>query len=221
MTHAINLPFIKTWVFDATLGDFVPAPDIWVLGSLGFAMLTIIVVTGSSNAVNLSDGMDGLAAGVTGIVSLAFLLLCLIAGTEQYAKFLLVPFVPGSAELAIIAGAIVGACVGFLWFNCSPASVFMGDSGSLPLGGILGYIAIVTRQEFLLLVIGGIFVLEAVSVILQVGYFRLSGGKRVFRCAPIHHHFHLGGWTEQQVVVRFWLITMVLAAVALLTIKLR
>ena len=121
----------------------------------------------------------------------------------------------------MIAGAIVGSCLGFLWFNCSPAQVFMGDTGSLPLGGLIGYIAVVIRQEFLLLVIGGVFVIEALSVILQVGYFKFSGGKRIFRCAPIHHHFHLGGWTEQQVVVRFWLLSAVFAAIALATIKLR
>jgi len=221
MTHSLNLPFFKTWVFDPQLGDFVPNPEVIVLGAWGFAILTIIVVTGSSNAVNLTDGMDGLASGVCVIVALAMLLLCLIAGTEQYAKFLLVPLIPGSAELAVIMGAMVGACIGFLWFNCAPASVFMGDSGSLPMGGLLGFTAVVIRQEFLLLIIGGIFALEAISVILQVGYFRASGGKRIFRCAPIHHHFHLAGWTEQQVVVRFWLISVVLAAVALATIKLR
>jgi len=221
MTHALNLPFFKTWLYDPQLGDFVPNPDVIVLGAWGFAILTIIVVTGSSNAVNLTDGMDGLASGVTMIVALAMLLLCLIAGTERYAKFLLVPYIPGSAELAVVMGAMVGACIGFLWFNCAPASVFMGDSGSLAIGGLLGFTAVVVRQEFLLLIIGGVFALEAISVILQVGYFRLSGGKRVFRCAPIHHHFHLAGWTEQQVVVRFWLISVVLTAVALATIKLR
>src|SRR5690606_27067122 len=124
-------------------------------------------------------------------------------------------------ELAIIAGAMVGSCLGFLWFNCSPAQVFMGDSGSLPLGGLIGYLAVVIRQEFLLLVIGGVFVLEALSVILQVGCFKLTGGKRIFKCAPIHHHFHLSGWTEQQVVVRLWLITALCAAAALATIRLR
>ncbi|MFW5681938.1 MAG: phospho-N-acetylmuramoyl-pentapeptide-transferase [Phycisphaeraceae bacterium] len=137
------------------------------------------------------------------------------------AQYLLVPYIPFSDELAIVAGAMCGACLGFLWFNCNPASVFMGDSGSLPLGGLLGYIAVAIRQEFLLVIIGGVFVIEALSVILQVGYFKASGGKRIFKCAPIHHHFHLLGWTEQQVVVRAWVITALLVAVALATIKVR
>jgi len=132
-----------------------------------------------------------------------------------------VPFIAESEELAVVCAAMGGACLGFLWFNCSPAQVFMGDTGSLPLGGLLGFIAVVIRQEFLLMVIGGVFVFEAVSVILQVGYFKITKGKRIFRCAPVHHHFHLGGWTEQQVVVRFWLLSGLFAAVALALIKLR
>ena len=224
MSQSLNLPFIKTWVWDAAKADFVPSPHLDTflrLGTWSFVILSILVIAGSSNAVNLTDGMDGLASGIMSVVGFAFLVLALIAGKEELAKVLLVPYIPESSELAVIAGAIVGSCVGFLWHNCSPAQVFMGDTGSLPLGGLIGYIAVVIRQEFLLLIIGGVFVLEAMSVILQVGYFKFSGGKRIFRCAPIHHHFHLGGWTEQQVVVRFWLLSAIFAAIALATIKLR
>ena len=149
------------------------------------------------------------------------MILALIAGNKATAQYLLVPHIPLSDELAIVAGAMAGSCLGFLWFNCSPAQVFMGDTGSLPLGGLLGYIAVVIRQEFLLFVIGGVFVIEAVSVMLQVGFFRFSGGRRIFKCAPIHHHFHLLGWTEQQVVVRFWLLSAIFAAIALATLRLR
>lgn len=223
MSHSLNLPFLKAWVREA--GQWVPSPHLIVIGPWLFVLVTIAVIVGSSNAVNLTDGMDGLASGVMVIVAFAFMVLALIAGYNhqgfKLAEYLLVPHIPYSDELAVVAGAMVGACLGFLWFNCSPAQVFMGDSGSLPLGGLIGFIAVVIRQEFLLVVIGGVFVMEAVSVILQVGYFKLTRGKRVFRCAPIHHHFHLGGWTEQQVVVRFWIITAMLVALALATIKLR
>jgi phospho-N-acetylmuramoyl-pentapeptide-transferase len=223
MARALNVPGFKTWVREA--GEFIPSPNLIELAPVVFILVAVVVIVGASNAVNLTDGMDGLASGITVIVGFAFLVLCLIAGYAHedfvLAKYLLVPYIPLSDELAVVAGAMVGACLGFLWFNCSPAQVFMGDTGSLPLGGLLGYIAVVIRQEFLLLVIGGIFVLEALSVILQVGYFKLTKGRRIFRCAPIHHHFHLGGWTEQQTVVRFWLITALLAAVALATIKVR
>jgi phospho-N-acetylmuramoyl-pentapeptide-transferase len=219
MSHSLTLPLMKSW--QAVDGVMVPADHLIVLGTWAFVLLSIVVIAGSSNAVNLTDGMDGLAAGIMSVVGFAFVVLTLIAGEEKWAKFLLVPYIPLSAELSIVAGAIVGSCLGFLWFNCSPAQVFMGDTGSLPLGGLIGYIAVVVRQEFLLLIIGGVFVMEVCSVMLQVGYFKFSGGKRIFRCAPIHHHFHLGGWTEQQTVVRFWLISAMLAAIALATIKLR
>lgn len=223
MSHSLTLPLLKTWVFQA--GSYVPSPHLIVLGTWPFVLLTIFIITYSSNAVNLTDGMDGLAGGVMVIVAFAFLVLCIIAGYTDgefvLAKKLLVPYIPFSDELAIVAGAMAGSCLGFLWFNCSPAQVFMGDSGSLPLGGLLGYIAVVIRQEFLLIVIGGVFLIEFLSVVLQVGYFKASGGKRIFKCAPIHHHFHLSGWTEQQVVVRFWLISALLTAIALATIKLR
>ncbi len=223
MSHSLTLPLLKTWVFQD--GSYIPSPYLIVLGTWQFVLLTIFIITYSSNAVNLTDGMDGLAGGIMVIVAFAFLVLCIIAGYTDgdfvLAKKLLVPHIPFSDELAIVAGAMVGSCLGFLWFNCSPAQVFMGDSGSLPLGGLLGYIAVVIRQEFLLIVIGGVFFIEVLSVVLQVGYFKASGGKRIFKCAPIHHHFHLAGWTEQQVVVRFWLISALLTAIALATIKLR
>ncbi|MEX2389025.1 MAG: phospho-N-acetylmuramoyl-pentapeptide-transferase, partial [Phycisphaeraceae bacterium] len=221
MSRSLNIPFLKSWSFED--GRWVPAPHLIELGVWTFVLLTILVVAGTSNAVNLTDGMDGLASGIMVIVAAAFMVLALIAGMDDgvLAKWLLVPYIPLTDELAVVAGAMVGACLGFLWYNCSPAQVFMGDTGSLPLGGLIGFIAIAIRQEFLLFVIGGVFVMVALSVILQVGYFKLSGGKRIFRCAPIHHHFHLGGWTEQQVVIRFWLITALLAAIALATIKLR
>ncbi|MCC6579468.1 MAG: phospho-N-acetylmuramoyl-pentapeptide-transferase [Phycisphaeraceae bacterium] len=219
MSRSLTLPFMRSWEW--LEGVKVPAANLIVLGTWPFAILTIIVITGSSNAVNLTDGMDGLASGIMSIVGFALMVLALIAGDEVLAKRLLVPYIPMSNELAIVAGAMTGACVGFLWYNCSPAQVFMGDTGSLPLGGLMGFIAVVVRQEFLLLIIGGVFVLEAISVMMQVSYFKATGGKRIFRCAPIHHHFHLGGWTEQQVVVRFWLITAILAAMALATVKLR
>ncbi|MEQ9460948.1 MAG: phospho-N-acetylmuramoyl-pentapeptide-transferase [Phycisphaeraceae bacterium] len=223
MSHSLTLPFFKTWTWDGEA--YVPSPYLIVLGAVPFVAIATFFIVGMSNAVNLTDGMDGLASGIMVIVAFAFMVLCLIAGYTNndfiLAKYLLVPYIPLSDELAILAGAMVGSCLGFLWFNCYPARVFMGDSGSLPLGGLIGFIAVVIRQEFLLLLIGGIYVLEAASVILQVGYFKATKGKRIFRCAPIHHHFHLGGWTEQQTVIRFWLTTALLVAIALATIKIR
>ncbi len=221
MSMALTLPFMKTWEYVGSA--WVPSSHLIILAPWMFVCLTVVVITGSSNAVNLTDGMDGLASGIMAMCGFAFIILCLIAGWDngELAKKLLVPYIPLSSELAIMSGAIVGACLGFLWYNCSPAQVFMGDTGSLSLGGLIGYIAVVIRQEFLLLIIGGVFVMEALSVMMQVGYFKMSGGKRIFRCAPIHHHFHLKGWTEQQVVVRFWLISAILAALAIATIKLR
>ena len=219
MSRSLNLPLLKSW--HSVDGVMEPAPHLIVLGTWSFVILSILVIAGSSNAVNLTDGLDGLASGVMSVVGFAFVILALIAGREQWAKFLLVPYIPLSDELAIVAGAMVGSCLGFLWYNCSPAQMFMGDTGSLPLGGLIGYIAVVIRQEFLLLVVGGVLVAEALSVIMQVGYFKMTGGKRIFRIAPIHNAFLISGWSEQQVVIRFWLISAVLAAIALATIKLR
>jgi len=198
------------------------------LGFWGFLLVAVLVITGTSNAVNLTDGMDGLATGCVAIVSLVFALLCYFASeslslvlNQTWASKLLLPQIRGAGELGIMCAAIFGACLGFLWFNCHPAQVFMGDVGSLPLGGAIGYAALVTRHELLLVIVGGVFVMEAASVILQVGYFRRTGGKRLFQCAPLHHHFHLKGWSEPQVVVRFWLLGIAFAALALATLKLR
>ena len=186
-----------------------------------FMLIAVLVITGTSNAVNLTDGMDGLAAGCMALCSFFFMILSFIVGDQEWATTLLLPHVPQSGELAILCGGVLGACLGFLWYNCHPARVFMGDAGSLPLGGLMGYVAIVTRQELMLFIVGGIFVIEAASVMMQVGYFKLSGGKRIFKVAPIHHHFHLSGWTETQTVIRFWLVAAVFAAFALATLKLR
>lgn len=195
------------------------------LGLIPFMVLGTLVLTWSSNVVNLTDGLDGLAAGCMGIVSFAFLILALI-GSLPLATKLYLPHIPYGEEMGLIAAAITGACLGFLWFNCNPARVFMGDTGSLALGGLIGYIAIVLRQEIMLFFVGGIFVIEGVSVMLQIGYFkytriRFGEGRRIFLRAPLHHHFQKKGWTETQVVVRFWLITAMLAAMALATIKIR
>jgi phospho-N-acetylmuramoyl-pentapeptide-transferase len=198
----------------------------FALGFSGFVIMTVLVITATSNAVNLTDGMDGLATGCISIVSLVFILLCYVASEYRsigltWANYLFLPQIPGAGELAILCSAMFGACLGFLWFNCHPAQVFMGDVGSLPLGGLIGYTAVVTRHELLLFIIGGIFVIEALSVIVQVSYFKFSNGKRIFLCTPIHHHFHLKGWSEPQVVVRFWLICIAFAALAIATLKLR
>ncbi|HNO79316.1 MAG TPA: phospho-N-acetylmuramoyl-pentapeptide-transferase [Phycisphaerae bacterium] len=191
------------------------------LTPLLFMVVTVIATTATSNSVNLTDGMDGLASGCVALTALVFMVLSYVAGDADIAGKLLMPHIPKSGELAVICGAILGATLGFLWYNCHPAQVFMGDTGSLPLGGVIGYVAIVIRQELMLFIVGGVFVLEALSVMIQVGYFKYSGGKRVFRCAPIHHHFHLAGWTETQTVIRFWLLAALFAGAALATIKLR
>ncbi|MHC4556868.1 MAG: phospho-N-acetylmuramoyl-pentapeptide-transferase [Planctomycetota bacterium] len=193
-----------------------------------FILIAIFYISATSNAVNLADGMDGLAAGCVGMVALVLALLCYVASETMaratpvtWASYLLLPAIPQAGELSIFYSAILGAVLGFLWFNCHPAQTFMGDVGSLPLGAAMGYGALVTRNEILLLIIGGVFVLELCSVLLQVGYFKYTGGKRLFKCAPIHHHFHLIGWSEPQVVVRFWLLAAAFAALALATLKIR
>ncbi|MGA2584702.1 MAG: phospho-N-acetylmuramoyl-pentapeptide-transferase [Tepidisphaeraceae bacterium] len=215
-SHTLYFPFFKNLEIQ--------------MGPIAFIVVGTLVLTGTSNAVNLTDGLDGLAAGCAGIVSFTFMILALLQGYRLGAKplpdYLFLPLIPGSAEMAVIAGAMVGACLGFLWFNCNPATVFMGDTGSLALGGLLGYIAIVIRQELLLVLCGGIFVAEAMSVILQVGFFKYTRrkygqGRRIFLMSPLHHHFQKKGWAETQVVNRFWLITATLAMIALATIKLR
>lgn len=186
-----------------------------------YILFAVMVIVGASNAVNLTDGLDGLAVGPTVITSSIYLIFSYLAGHAIIAKYLQIPFVPGAGEVAVFCGAIVGSTLGFLWFNAFPAQIFMGDVGSLSLGGALGSIAIITKQEFLLAIVGGIFVMEALSVILQVGFFKMSGGKRIFLMAPFHHHFEKKGWAEPKVVVRFWIVSIILGLIALATLKLR
>lgn len=186
-----------------------------------FALIAVVVIAGTSNAVNLTDGMDGLASGCMVVTAFAFMMLAYVVGTEAIAGDLLFFHIRGSAELAVLCGAAVGGCLGFLWYNAYPAQVFMGDTGALPLGGLMGFVAIVTRLELMLFIVGGVFVIEAASVLIQIFYYRYTGGGRFFRCAPIHHHFHLGGWSETQTVMRFWLLAIIFATFALATVKLR
>ncbi|MGW8286628.1 MAG: phospho-N-acetylmuramoyl-pentapeptide-transferase [Desulfobulbales bacterium] len=186
-----------------------------------YIIFAILVVVGSSNAVNLTDGLDGLAAGPIIITGSVYLIFSYLAGHAVLADYLQIPYVPGAGEIAVYCGALVGSSLGFLWFNAYPAQMFMGDVGSLAMGGTLGAIAIITKQEMLLAIVGGIFVMEALSVIIQVGFFKISGGKRVFLMAPFHHHFEKKGWAEPKVVVRFWIISIILGLLALATLKLR
>jgi len=193
-----------------------------VMPDLGdwYILFSVLVIVGSANAVNLTDGLDGLAIGPMLIASATFMLFCYLAGNVRFAGYLQIPFVRGSGELTILCGALVGSCLGFLWFNTFPAQVFMGDVGSLALGAALGTIGVITKQEFLLVIVGGIFVIEALSVIIQVASFRLRK-RRVFRMAPIHHHFELKGWAEPKIIVRFWIIGIILGLIAISTLKLR
>ncbi len=217
LAHVLTLPFQKT--YESSIGGL--SENLIFLSMPIFVVIGTLMVAGMSNAVNITDGMDGLAGGVSAAVALGLVALCVIAGSESTAKMLLVPYIPGSEELAVMAGAMAGSCLGFLWFNCSPASVFMGDTGSLALGGLIGFIALVVRQEVLVLFMCAIFLMEIASVVIQVGYFKATGGKRVFRCAPYHHHLHLLGWTEQQVVARAWIVAVLLVVLGLATIKMR
>ncbi len=216
LSHVLNLPFQKTY---SPPGE--PAASLIYLTPAAFVILTTLMISGMSNAVNITDGMDGLASGITAAVSFGLMVLALIAGWQAAAQYLLVPFVQHGDELAVVAGAMAGGTLGFLWWNASPASVFMGDTGSLCLGGLLGYIAVVVRQEILVLLMSGVFLLEIGSVALQVGYFKATKGKRIFRCAPYHWHLHMGGWTEQKIVARLWIVTVILVAVAIASIKVR
>jgi phospho-N-acetylmuramoyl-pentapeptide-transferase len=201
----LSVPFFKKWT-----------PD---LGWL-YAPWAVIVIVGAANAVNLTDGLDGLAIGTTMIASGTYAILAYVAGHAKVAGYLDVPNVKGTGDLAIVCGAMVGASLGFLWFNCNPAQVFMGDVGSMALGGTLGTVAVLIKQEVLLVFVGGLFVIEALSVILQVASFK-SRGKRIFRMAPLHHHFELAGWPEQKVVIRFWIVAIIFALMGLSTLKLR
>jgi phospho-N-acetylmuramoyl-pentapeptide-transferase len=190
--------------------------------SLGllFIPFAYFVIVGSSNAVNLTDGLDGLAILPTVMVAGALAVFAYLTGHVKFAEYLNIPYIPGAGELIILLGAIIGAGLGFLWFNTYPAMVFMGDVGALALGAVLGVVAVIVRQELVLLIMGGIFVLETVSVILQVASFKLTG-RRIFRMAPIHHHFELKGWPEPRVIVRFWIISFVLVLIGLASLKIR
>ncbi|MBK9606349.1 MAG: phospho-N-acetylmuramoyl-pentapeptide-transferase [Betaproteobacteria bacterium] len=191
------------------------------LGVFGFIALSFCVIVGASNAVNLTDGADGLAIMPTVMVGSALGLFAYVASNAVYSRYLLFPHIPGAGEMVVFCSAIAGAGLGFLWFNAYPAKVFMGDVGALALGAALGTVAVIVRQEIVLFVMGGVFVAETISVVLQVGYFKWSGGKRLFRMAPVHHHFELKGWHENQVVVRAWIITMLLVLAGLSSLKLR
>jgi len=216
LQHVLNLPFQKTWSAPGQLN-----PALVYLNLPMFMVFATLMICGMSNAVNITDGMDGLAGGISGIVCVGLFVMCLVAGDQGFAQYLLVPHIPGAGELAVLAGATAGACLGFLWWNASPARVFMGDTGALSLGGIIGYLAIIVRQEFVVLLMGGVFALEIASVIAQVGFFKATGGKRLLRCAPFHHHLHLGGWPEQQIVARLWIISVILVVVGLASLKVR
>jgi phospho-N-acetylmuramoyl-pentapeptide-transferase len=198
------------------------------LSNWAFIIMAIIYISATSNAVNLTDGMDGLATGCVGIISVVLVILCYVASETMasannltWAGYLLLPHIPQAGELSVFYSAMFGSLLGFLWFNCYRARIFMGDTGALPLGAAIGYGALVTKHEILLLIAGGVFMIELASVALQVGYFKYTGGRRLFRIAPIHHHFQDAGWPEPQVVVRFWILAAAFAAIALATLKLR
>jgi len=202
----LNVPFLK---------NITPNLGLW------YVPLIVFIIVGSSNAVNLTDGLDGLAIGPIIIAFFSYLIFTYLAGNMKIANYLQIPYMAGSGELTIICGAIIGAGLGFLWFNSYPADLFMGDVGSLPLGALLGTVAVITKQEIILILVGGIFVMEALSVIFQVAYFKITSGRRIFRMAPLHHHFELIGVPESKVTVRFWIIAIILAVLSMSTLKLR
>jgi phospho-N-acetylmuramoyl-pentapeptide-transferase len=202
----VTLPFFKNI-----------SPDLgW-----GYVLFAVLVIVGFSNAVNLTDGLDGLAIGPAVVAFSAYMVFAYVTGNIKIAQYLQLNYVSGSGEISVFCGAMVGAGLGFLWFNTYPAQVFMGDVGSLPIGAALGTAAVITKQEVLLVLVGGLFVMEALSVIFQVGFFKMTHGKRIFKMAPIHHHFELKGWPEPKVIVRFWIIAIALALVAMSTLKIR
>ena len=206
LANTLAIPFFKSLLLD--LGWF-------------YIPFAIFVMVGASNAVNLTDGLDGLAIGPVMIASACFALIAYLVGNQVFANYLQVLYVSGVGELAVFCGALIGAGLGFLWYNAPPAMVFMGDTGSLSVGGALGAISVASKHEIVLSIVGGLFVIEAISVILQVGYFKMTGGKRIFLMAPIHHHFEKKGWAEPTVVFRFWIIAIILALLGLSTLKLR
>ena len=187
----------------------------------GYILFAALVITGTSNAVNLTDGLDGLAIGPVIVASVTYMIFAYVTGHVRIAEYLQINYVPGSGEISIFCGILAGSGLGFLWFNAYPAQVFMGDVGSLALGAAIGTVAVITKQEIMLVLVGGLFVIEALSVIFQVGFFKLTKGRRIFRMAPLHHHFELKGWPEPKVIVRFWIISVALALVSLSTLKLR
>ncbi|MEI7435927.1 MAG: phospho-N-acetylmuramoyl-pentapeptide-transferase [bacterium] len=199
---------------------FCKAPVVADMGVLLTGLFVTLIIVGATNAVNLTDGLDGLAIGCTGSVATTYLIMAYVAGNVTLAKYLLVPYVPGSGELVVFCACLLGGSLGFLWYNCHPAQVFMGDTGSLALGGAIAMVAISIKQELVLVLVGGVFVMEAVSVILQVASFRLRG-KRIFAMAPIHHHFELRKWSETQVTIRFWILSILCALLGLATLKIR
>ncbi len=203
----LMVPFLKDAVIDR-------------MPYIGAFIFIAAVIVGASNAVNLTDGLDGLAIGCGGSVAFSYLILSYTAGHLVFAEYLNIPYVPGGGELTVFCGCVLGACLGFLWYNCHPAQVFMGDTGSLALGGSIAMVAVLIKQELVLIVVGGVFVIEALSVIIQVLSFRLTG-KRVFLMAPVHHHFELKNWSETQVTVRFWILSIICALLGILTLKIR
>ena len=215
------VPFFKQYRPNLIIDSLLHRNYIWPLAFLPFVAFVMLVITGSSNAVNLTDGLDGLAIGCTIIAAGALTVLTYVSGHAVFSDYLELQRMPLVSELTIFGGAMVGASIGFLWYNAHPAEVFMGDVGSLMLGGAIATVAVCIKQELLLPFIGGVFILEALSVILQVGSYKLRGGKRIFRMAPIHHHFELGGWSESKVIARFWILALVFALFALTTLKLR
>ncbi|MEI6303451.1 MAG: phospho-N-acetylmuramoyl-pentapeptide-transferase [Betaproteobacteria bacterium] len=229
-SNAKLIELFMQWVQSGFLMDLPTKADLIVpffkniaypLGVFGFITLSYFVIVGTSNAVNLTDGLDGLAIMPAVMVGSALGIFAYVVGNSVYAKYLLFPYIPGAGELTVFCAALAGAGLGFLWFNAYPAEVFMGDVGALSIGAALGTVAIITRQEIVLFIMGGVFVAETMSVMLQVLYFKATGGKRIFRMAPLHHHYELGGWKESQVVIRFWIITMMLVLFGLSTLKLR
>jgi phospho-N-acetylmuramoyl-pentapeptide-transferase len=202
----VTIPFFKNL-----------SPDLGV----GYIFFAALVIVGTSNAVNLTDGLDGLAAGPVLIAAVTYIVFAYVAGHARIAEYLQISHVPGSGELAIFCGSLAGATLGFLWFNTYPAQIFMGDVGALSLGGMLGVVAVITKQEILLAIVGGLFVIEALSVIFQVSFFKVTNGRRIFKMAPLHHHFELKGWPEPKVIVRFWIISIALALLSMSTLKMR
>jgi phospho-N-acetylmuramoyl-pentapeptide-transferase len=215
------VPFLKRFRPDLAIGAFQHVPHLALLAFLPFIIFVVLVIVASSNAVNLTDGLDGLAIGCTIIAASALTVLTYVSGHAVFADYLEIQRMPLVGEVTVFCGSMVGASIGFLWYNAHPAEVFMGDVGSLALGGAIGTVAVIIKQELLLPFIGGIFVLETLSVILQVGSYKLRNGKRIFKMAPLHHHFELVGWSESKVIARFWIGALVFALLALTTLKLR